>query len=426
MNPLLIVVTVVLVIAQFTLPRKWAFVPLFIAIFHLGDRGLISQFTPVRCIFIFGLLRATIGGHLEFSPGKNKADLMVLLFGIWALFTAPFHTESEFNPYTERLGLALNVMGSYIYGRSYLNGEEILQRFSKAIAYIMLPFAIMMSVEASTGKNYYKALGARSGFAGVRGDEMRAKGPFGHAIIAGTTGACLLPLMLFLRRRQKKLAYASLWAATTITFSTASSGPMAAYGISILLLVFWRWRHLLPLSKKMLLFALIGLNFVMSRPVWFLIARIDLAGGSTGWHRSKLIDQAIRYLGDWWLFGTDYTRHWMHSGVSFSANHTDITNYYLQMGVWGGVPLILFFLALIYGSLRRLEKRMEVQREEKDPDEFGLWCIWICLISQCVSFISIAYFDQTYALFFSILGMVTFLAKTKPNERERESIPSHV
>ena len=343
-----------------------------------------------------------------------------MIFAIWALFTAPFHTESEFNPYTERLGLALNVMGAYLYGRAYLIGPTIIGDFSKALAIIMIPFAIMMSIEASTGVNYYKSLGARSGFAGVRGEELRAKGPFGHAIIAGTTGACLIPLMLYLRRNSKKLSYIGLWCATVITFSTASSGPMAAWGISIMFLVYWRWRHLLSLHKKLLVVLLIIANFAMSRPIWFLIARIDLAGGSTGWHRSKLIDQSIRYLDEWWLFGTDYTRHWMFSGVSFSANHTDITNYYLQMGVWGGLPLMIIFIALIYSSLRKLEVKMEAIRPEKHPEEFGIWCVWIAIVSQCVSFISIAYFDQTYALFFAMLGMVPGLLAIRSERGETD------
>lgn len=421
MSPIFLLAAVALIVAQVVLPKRWAFLPLLIAIAHLGDRGLVSQFTPVRCIFIIGIFRAMGDGSLSFGPGANKIDRYALFFAIWAIFTAPFHTESEFNPYTERLGLALNILGSYLYGRAYLVGPDILLRLAKAAAVILLPLAIMMSYEAATGKNLYKVLGARSGFATVRGEELRAKGPFGHAIIAGTIGACLLPLMWYLKRHSKILCYAGLWATTTITFSTASSGPIAAYGVSIMLLIYWRWRHLLPLTKKVIIVVLIFLNFTMSRPIWFLIARIDLVGGSTGWHRSKLIDQSIRYLGDWWLFGTDYTRHWMHSGVSFSRNHTDITNYYLQMGVWGGLPLMLLMLAMIYKSLRRLETTMVDMRESGNKEEFGLWCVWICIISQCVSFISIAYFDQSYAFFFAILGMVSALQLNQQEYRKNNS-----
>lgn len=413
MSPVFILATLALIVAQLALPKKWAFLPLMIAVFHLGDRGLVSEFTPARLVFLVGMMRAISNGSFSFSPGANRVDLYVLLFCVWALITAPFHTESEFNPYTERLGLALNIGGSYLYGKAYFTGPDILYRFTKSMAIVMIPLAIMMYIEASTGRNNYYILGARSAHAIVRGDELRAKGPFGHAIIAGTTGACLLPLMLYLRKYSKLWGNVGLVVATMITFSTASSGPIAAYGVSLMLLVFWKWRHLLPLSKKVLVVTLIFLNFAMSRPVWFLIARIDLVGGSTGWHRSKLIDQSIRYLGDWWLFGTDYTRHWMFSGVSFSKNHTDITNYYLQMGVWGGVPLILFFLFMIYKTLRLLERTMVDMRATNNREEFGLWCLWICIIAQCVSFVSISYFDQTYALFFSLLGMVPALMQSQ-------------
>jgi hypothetical protein len=48
----------------------------------------------------------------------------------------------------------------------------------------------------------------------------------------------------------------------------------------------------------------------MKAPVWFLIARIDLAGGSSGYHRAMLIDTFLRHFGDWWLLGTKDAFSW--------------------------------------------------------------------------------------------------------------------
>jgi hypothetical protein len=64
------------------------------------------------------------------------------------------------------------------------------------------------------------------------------------------------------------------------------------------------------------LFILIVLNLVMSDPVYFLIARIDITGGSTGYYRAALIQAAIRHFNEWWLIGTDYTKDWLLGGGS--------------------------------------------------------------------------------------------------------------
>ena len=48
------------------------------------------------------------------------------------------------------------------------------------------------------------------------------------------------------------------------------------------------------------------LDLVMNRPAYFLIADIDLMGGSTSWYRAELIHSTIAHIDEWWLIGTDY------------------------------------------------------------------------------------------------------------------------
>ena len=52
------------------------------------------------------------------------------------------------------------------------------------------------------------------------------------------------------------------------------------------------------------------LHVVMNNPVWHLLTRIDLVGGSTGWYRYKLIDDFIKNFGQWWMLGTISTFGW--------------------------------------------------------------------------------------------------------------------
>ena len=80
----------------------------------------------------------------------------------------------------------------------------------------------------------------------------------------------------------------------------------------------------------------------MKAPIWHLIARIDVVGGSTGWHRYKLIQSSIDNFGEWWLCGIPSTAHWGYFMF-------DITNQYILEGVRAGVVAMIAFLwVLVY------------------------------------------------------------------------------
>ena len=100
----------------------------------------------------------------------------------------------------------------------------------------------------------------------------------------------------------------------------------------------------------------------MKAPVWYLMARIDLVGGSTGWHRAYLIDQALMHLSEWWIAGTDYTRDWMPYGVSWSPDHSDITNHYILLGVTGGIALIAAHVAVLTLAFKGVGRTLDQHR----------------------------------------------------------------
>lgn len=420
---LFIIAAFALVVAQFALPRRLAFLPVLIATFHLGNYPVIGEFTLMRLVIIAGLIRAAMNGELRWSF-QNRVDQLVALFSAIALLSSLGHEANLYvpSPLIERCGLVLNVLGAYLYGRAYLTGPDFVTRFATSLAIVLIPFSALMGLEQATGRNAYSELGARSEYAGVRNDRFRAKGPFGHAILAGTAAAAALPIMILLRRRQHKiLGTFGVGASIIGTLASASSGPVVALATAVCLLAFWRWRHLLGRMKYCAGILLIILNFTMSRPIWFLIARIDIVGGSTGWHRSKLIDTAMKRLDEWWLAGTDYTRHWMFSGVSWNPNHTDITNHYLQMGVLGGLPLMIVFIAILISALMGIERALPDLRAAGDEREFSAWCVWTSLLVHSVSFISISYFDQSYGCFFLLIGAVAAIREWEPESLGEEA-----
>jgi hypothetical protein len=174
-------------------------------------------------------------------------------------------------------------------------------------------------------------------------------------------------------------------------------------------LALWRYREKVRWIRIAAVTSLVLLHLVMKSPVWYLLARIDLMGGSTGWHRAELITQALNHISEWWVIGTDHTRHWMPSGVWWNEDHTDITNYYLKMGVVGGLGLMLAFFAIVWASFRLLGNRLHALRLERSSAEYVLWCLGSALFVHAVTFISVSYYDQTYALFWIPVGIVAAL-----------------
>jgi len=409
LNLLVLLIAALLAVAQLALPRKFAFVPLLIAACHLGNGEILPQLSPSRLLILLGLLRAITQGFFTFSPKNSLLDRWFIVLSIAALVSTVGHSGSPYipSPFNARAGLVFNILGVYIYSRSYLPDYASFQRFALILPLILIPLALAMTFEKRTRINLYYILGARSDGAPVREDKVRATGPFQHPILAGCCGATALPFayLTWLWGRRKAAILGGL-ACFTVVLACSSSGPLAAVAVGFAGLAFWRWRRF----TKHLLWFMVGFALVYSiakgRGPWYLMASIDLVGGSTGWHRAKLIDQGVNYLGDWWLWGTDYTRHWIASGTRWNPNMVDITNYYLQLGVTGGMPLMLSLMAIIACALRSLTVAMAPLRLRSDPKEWALWLTGVAITTHAVSFVSISYFDQMYVLFYLVIGIV--------------------
>lgn len=169
----------------------------------------------------------------------------------------------------------------------------------------------------------------------------------------------------------------------------------------------WRYRHRMRLLRWMAVLGYFTLALVMKAPVYYLIARIDISGGSTGWHRARLIESAFEHLDEWWLAGTDYTRHWMPTGVSWSPNHADITNQYLKFGVVGGLPLMLLFIAIL--SLGFSFVGQALQRASHLPREtqFVIWALGASLAAHAATCISVSFFDQSFVFLYLTLAAIS-------------------
>jgi hypothetical protein len=170
----------------------------------------------------------------------------------------------------------------------------------------------------------------------------------------------------------------------------------------------WKVRYRLWALRWAALVGLVGVHLVMNAPVWFLIDRVgDLVGGE-GYHRSLLIDQAIRHLHEWWLLGTTRTAHWMPYVLPINPDMADITNYYLRMGVDGGLATLGLFVLVIAVAFRTVGRTVDLLDSHGVP--FGMqvrvWALGGALAGHAFAFISVSYFDQIVVFWYLLLALI--------------------
>jgi hypothetical protein len=150
--------------------------------------------------------------------------------------------------------------------------------------------------------------------------------------------------------------------------------------------------------------AYIALDIVMNRPVYYLTARFSVVGGSAGWFRARLIDAAFRHWREWWLVGTDYTRHWMGTGVGFSSDSADLTNHYIGLGVNGGVLLTGLFIMILVKAFQAIGRARRAEPSEQT--QFVIWATGAALFAHVVTCLSVSYYDQSIFFLYVTLGAV--------------------
>lgn len=396
-------------VALLALPRRLALLPLLLGAcyvtlgqrFHLGP----FAFTFIRTLLAIAYVRVLI--RRERLPNRlTRLDWMVLLWGGWSLFSSLFHVDPV-GALIFQLGIVYNTMGIYFLTRIFYRTEEDVVHLIRIIATVLLPVSLEMVFEKLSGRNLFTIFGYV--VENVRDGKMRAQGPFAHAILAGTVAAACLPLMVGIWRRHPVTAKMGLFACVTMVMTCASSGPIMSTAFGCFALALWRWRQLTGLFRMMAVFFYVLVDLVATRPAYFAIAAIDLTGSSTGWHRAELIRSAFAHLDEWWLAGTDYTRHWMTSGVVFSENHSDITNHYLSNGVHGGMPQLLLFAAALWTGFRYVGSLAKSAPEEADERSWLAWALGSGLFAHATSCISVSYYDQSFIFLYLTLATISCL-----------------
>jgi hypothetical protein len=407
------------------MPRGKALIPL-LAGCSLMTSGQGIEIGPIslpiyRMLILIGIFRVLIKGETLIG-GLGGVDKLVVAWAAWYLFSSLFHDSSiGFGP-VYVCGVIYNLLGFYFLVRIWCSGIDDVTDLIKPLAYILLIVAVEMLFEQVSGKNLFSIFGRVPEDVLIREGRYRAQASFMHPILAGTVGATCVPFFIGILKRARASALVGISAGICMTFASASSGPVMSLISVCAALAAWNIRQYMHLLRITALVAYLLLIVAMEKPPYYLISRIDISGGSTGWHRSFLIEQTIRYLPEWWLFGTDYTRHWMpDQGVAMSPTHTDITNYYIGFGVGGGLLAMILIILIFYKSMRlagSISFRMG-QAGRKD-DEFMVWCFAAAMFSHSVTSISVAYFDQSSAFLWLTVALISSMRDVSGSSAESD------
>lgn len=393
------------------LPRRWAATPIVAAACYLPVEAGIEigafNFYALRILLAIAFIRAFFRGE-GFPEPMNGLDRSMLVWAAAALAVTPFFSDFS-TTLVNRLGMIYVACGTYFMLRIFCPTREDAAGLCRATVVLLIPLAVAMLHERLTGTNVFAYFGGHP-TSEIRDGTVRAQGAFAHSILAGSIGAACLPLAAALWRSRRKTAVAGIVACGTMVFASGSSGPIMSTVFAVGALSAWRWRHSMRLVRWAIPLAYIGLDIVMNAPAYYILSYIDLTGSSTSWHRAALIDAAVAHWSEWWLAGTEYTRHWLPYGVPWSRDHIDITNYYLRMGVDGGLPLMLSFIwilvkgfSIVGQTLRQLEA---TPTPSASPSAFLIWALGASLFTHVATFISVSYFDQSVVFLYLTLAAI--------------------
>lgn len=410
LHPIVLVALLITIVLMTVLPRKYAVVPfLFCALLtplgqevYLGGVHLLVSriLVMVGCLLLF--TAGLTSKDSIVAGGINSVDRAFILCILLQAFGVVYHFQQS-QAILNQIGFLLDFLAAYFLLRGLIQDEADVHRAIKCFAFIAAIVAIGMVIEQLKMINIFGLLGGVRAIPEIREDKIRSQGVFQHSLLAGTFAATLIPLFFLLWKsgKAKVIASLGLLGATVMTVTSWSSTPLLAYAAGLLGIAMWPMRSRLRLVRWGIVFGMIALQLVMKAPFWFLIAHIDLTGGSSGYHRAMLVDHFLRSFGDWWLLGTRDTSTW-------GDDMWDVQNQFVSVGVAGGLIAFFAFIAVISRSFGRLGTARGIVAGDKEK-EWQLWFLGSALFANVVGFFGVNYFDQSRVSWFTLLAIIAAL-----------------
>jgi len=386
------------------LPRKWVIVPLLLSAFLVPGQqfvvGGVHLFAN-RIVCLLGCFR------FLFRRGSTKGPLIGgftnidKIFLTWAICRSMAFVllYREGAAVVNQVGFLWDALCGYFLFRCIVRDDEDIRRAAKTFVAIAVVVAGCMVYEHYKMTNPFGVILGGQIVPHIREGKIRCRGPFEQEIIASVFGGSLVPLFLWLwtTPKAKTVAVVGLVASVVITLYASSSTGISAAVIGVGALCLWTLRKH---TRKMLwgLVAVIAaLAMAMNAPIWFILARVDFVGGSTGWDRANLIDQCVRHFSSWWLVGTADNDTW-------GFYTWDLCNQFVAEAVQGGLATLILFIVMITKCFQRIGVARKASASK--GQQWLLWAIGCILCAHLAGFFGISYFDQIKEWWYLTLAMI--------------------
>jgi hypothetical protein len=409
----------------FAFPPRYVIVPVLLVLMFvpMGNVVVIAglHLPPTRIIALVGWMRILIsramGRGASFRIDANSID-RAFTWNICCHAVAFILLWRSFAAVSNQFGYLLGEIPVYFLIRAVVRDERDARLVIRLLLLVACVMAGEMAYERLHAYNLFGAiLGGISIIPEIRNGTVRAQGTFGHAILAGTFGAILLPLFVWLWRDKFRIgACLGVLAVLIIVYTSGSSTPDLALAASLVGICCWRIRTRMQLLRRGIVVTLLGLQMVMQAPVWFLIEHMDVTGSSSGYQRAELVNEFITHFFNWWLIGTRTNGTW---GLAMF----DTSNWYVSQGESGGLLTFILFIVLIVRAFSRVGKARRATAGSKS--EWLMWLLGASLFANVVAFFGISYWDQTEVIWFTLLALIIALCRpTRSANRSRsESQP---
>jgi hypothetical protein len=404
LHPVVAVLLVFAIILILTRPREKAVVPFILAFFTIPSGQILVvggvHFTAHQILILAVIARMVAfresSPEGKFAGGFNPVDWAVVLWSLSELIMSILQW-TEMQALIKSLGDLVLTLGGYVAARFLLPNRESVRRTVSVFAVICVIQGVCMASEQFTAQNVFGTFGANSPV--IREGHIRSEGAMG-TLYGGTYAGVVIPLFLWLwKEKSRAVACLGFVGATSMVFASHASTSWMAYGASLLGLGFWPLRKQMRLIRWGLVAVLVGLHLTMNGPVWSLIEKIDLTGGSSSYHRYMLVDNCIRHFGDWWLIGYKYYGDW-------GFDMWDLCNQFVVSALTGGLAALVAFIAIFGRSFRAIG--MARKHVESDcGQEWLFWGLGSSLFAIVIASFGINYMVYLTMWFFLLLACIS-------------------
>lgn len=367
------------------------------------------DFTPLRVVIISAWIRVLLRGEQQAFRWMAQ-DYLVIGAAIVPTIAYAILRGGGMDVIANRAGQLLDTAAVYFLFRMLVRDARDVRNWFATLAVLAIPVACVIAVEWSTGRNLFAFLGGVPDITLVREGRLRCQGAFPHPILAGIFWASVLPVFAacaWIEPANRLRWVIALAAGLAIVVFSASSTPVSAVMIGAIALVMYPCRAWLPALRWVLLGVVVLLHVLMEKGVLHVFARLDIVGGSTGWHRYYLSQSAIDNLGDWWLLGTLSTGRW-------GNNLGDVTNQYILEGVRGGLAATLLLVASIVIAFRSCGRFIRRARYNKPASIFA-YSVGAAVLVHAVTFWGVSYFGQLVHFWAITLALTSVLDQCDPS-----------